>query len=329
MLGKEIKLLREKAKISIEDLAFRSNISVEILSRLENGDIRQLPVPDLLRVNNNLGMKSAREFVKLMHLNKYHEDFKIYSVGVGKTGTLSIAGIFGNYRSQHQFVIHETLMVIKQFEKNEITYPEFRDFILKRDRLGGLQLDSSGHNFFYMDILADALPSAKFLFVIRDCYSWLDSVVNMLHLPHSGFGSPKFEFEILESICKDEKKLRRNLCRYIDVPLGFWAWANRMIVEKLPPSRSLIIRSHEISQSLDKLAHFAGVPVGSLIAARRHANKGRCKLGILHQVDHDFLEAKFREHTEDLMANFFPGYDLRAFLEGKPIPKHPLYSKDL
>jgi hypothetical protein len=99
-----------------------------------------------------------------------------------------------------------------------------------------------------------------------------------------------------------------------------------MILEKSPPSRSLIIRSHEISQSLDKLSHFAGVPVGSLKATRSHVNKGRCKLGILHQVDYEFLDAKFREHTESLMADFFPGYDLRAFLEGRPIPKHPLYS---
>jgi transcriptional regulator with XRE-family HTH domain len=54
MLGKEIKSLRERAKISIEELAFRSNISVAVLNRLEKGSIRHIPFSDLPLITDNL-----------------------------------------------------------------------------------------------------------------------------------------------------------------------------------------------------------------------------------------------------------------------------------
>ena len=115
MLGKKIKSLREKAKISLAELARRSSISVTVLNRLEEGSIRHIPMSDLLLITDNLHIKRAREFLTLTHLNKYHEDFKLYNVGIGKTGTHSIAAVFGNYRSHHQFIINETLEVIKRY----------------------------------------------------------------------------------------------------------------------------------------------------------------------------------------------------------------------
>jgi len=31
-----------------------------------------------------------------------------------------------------------------------------------------------------VDVLAEEFPDAKFIFVIRDCWSWLDSLLNMV-----------------------------------------------------------------------------------------------------------------------------------------------------
>ncbi len=211
----------------MEELANRSALTPETLHTIERGEIFPVETNVLIRIADNLGLKRSSDFIGVMNANK-PLSFKAYNVGIGKTGTLSLAAVFGNYRSRHQFLMTETFEQIGKLEKDEITKKEFRDFIVARDRAGCLEMDSSGHHYFYLDILAGEFPEAKFIFIIRDCYSWFDSVINMLHLPKGGFGSPgSFDFDRLKPICEDKERLLRELPDRIDGPLEYWVSANK------------------------------------------------------------------------------------------------------
>src|SRR5579871_183603 len=106
--------------------------------------------------------------------------FRVYNVGIAKTGTRSVAGIFCRYRSLHELLFEDTVRAVADRERGAMSEPEFRRFIRWRDQLTQLDVDSSSYNCYYVDVLADEFPDAKFLFVTRDCLSWLDSFLNMV-----------------------------------------------------------------------------------------------------------------------------------------------------
>ncbi len=324
ILGARIAELRKARALSLDDLAAGAKVSSEDLRAIEAGTVPGVDAGGLARIADGLHMASAEEFAQLMRLNPNPSRFKAYSVGIGKTGTMSMAAIFGNYRSYHQYMMSQTLDMIWKYDRGDVSRPEFRAFILERDASAQLEMDSSGHHYHYVDILAEEFPSAKFIFVIRDCYSWFDSVVNMLHLPNSGFSSPgDYDFDALKPICEDETRLLRELGDHLDGPLEFWASTNKKALGDLPPERTLVIRTNEISARLDDMADFLGVPVESLNAERSHVHKTTKKLDILKKADLDVLEAKFNQHCAPLMQRFFPGYGPRDYLLGNPIPPHP------
>ncbi len=319
MLGKQIKEHREKNEISLEELAHKSGLSVESLRQIEQENIEHLEDSSLLKIADNLCLKSAYDFARLMKSNKISRSFHAYVVGLPKTGTVSLAGLFGNYCSLHEFHQWETHQEIIKLNQGRISKNEFSQFIKKRDFLAGFpEMDAAHFNRHYIDILAQEFPKAKFICLIRDCYSWLNSYVNYLTSPEkealqSSELSNGMPFDLPMGSNNEKEELLKNFHKYIDVPLTFWATEYREIIEKLPPSRSMIIRTKEISGKLNEIARFLNVPSDSLIEEQSHLNRAEYKANILRGQDKGFLEAKFREHCSDLMGEFYPGYSLQDY----------------
>jgi transcriptional regulator with XRE-family HTH domain len=320
MLGKRIKELRQRNEISLEDLALNSGLTVESLNRIEGGEIERLEVRELLKIVDSLHLKSAYDFTCLLQLNKAPRRFQAYAVGLPKTGTVSLVGIFGNYRSSHEFDQWNTHQTIIKYYKEEISRDQFREYIKKRDLAGGLpEMDSSHFNRHYMDILAEEFPSAKFICLIRDCYSWVSSSINYFtHPEREALQSQELRngmpFDLPRGSNSQKEELVKNFHKYIDKPIAHWASSYRDMLAKLPPGRSIIIKTNELSDKIPDLARFTGVPEDSLIRERSHLNKAEYKVNILHGLDYEFLEARFNEHCKDLMQEFFPGYSLKDYL---------------
>ncbi len=208
--------------------------------------------------------------------------------------------------------------MIRSLEKNEISHGFFRKFILKRDQSGRLDMDSSGHNYYYLDILAREFPDAKFIYVVRDCYSWLDSLVNQMRLPDAECDSPgNFDFGLFKRICDNDEALLQDLHKYIDIPLAFWSHTAKLTLKQLPVGRSLIISTNEISKRIHDMARFIGVPVDTLNTTNIYTHGARTKFDILNKVDYDILRCKFDKHCADIMEKLFPGYTLNDFLNGR------------
>tara|TARA_B100000315_G_scaffold231474_1_gene242806 strand:+ start:7458 stop:8435 length:978 start_codon:yes stop_codon:yes gene_type:complete len=325
MLGKQIKELRLRNEISLEELAHKSGLSVDALGLIEEDNIEHLEDSKLLKIADNLRLKSAYDFACLMKSNKAFRRFHAYVVGLPKTGTVSLAAVFGNYRSLHEFHQRETHQMIIKLNQGEISKKEFSQFIRKRDFLAGfLEMDAAHFNRHYIDILAEEFPKAKFLCLIRDCYSWLNSCVNFYtHLEKESLqvselpnGMP-FDLPIGSNIQKEE--LVKNFKKYIDVPLTFWTTEYKKILEKLPSGRSMIIKTNEISGKLDEIARLMNVSYNSLITEQSHLNKADYGVDILYGLDKGFLKAKFKEHCSDLMEEFFPGYSLQDYFKGRKL----------
>lgn len=246
--------------------------------------------------------------------------FRVYNVGLAKTGTTSVASIFNHYRTQHEFLLRDTGQMVKDFMGANMTEDEFRHFLRARDSVEHLDMDSTFCHGYYLDLLVEEFPVSQFIFTVRDCYSWVDSVINMMathhYITHLDliFGLPSY-------LLGNEEALRQDFDQYIDILLVHWASFNTKLLETLPKDQTLMLRTYEISSSLDKIASFVGIPAETLDHNRVHEFKAAKKLYLLHEMDYNYLEDKFNYYCSELMERLFPGYSLQDFLEGRrPLP---------
>lgn len=248
--------------------------------------------------------------------------FRAFNVGMAKTGTQSVAGIFSNYRSLHELLFADTVETVARRARGELVEDEFRAFIRWRDQLTRLDVDSSSYNCFYVDVLAEEFPDAKFIFVIRDCWSWLDSLLNMVLRLGPTMTDWMFEHcrtllgpELLRDLATREDECRRRLPALVTHGLRYWSEANRFVLRALPMERSLIVRTNELSDSIPRLAALVGVPPETLRADHSHLHRASRKYHLLLDVDRGILEARHRESCANLMDTYFPGVTLDRSLE--------------
>ncbi len=135
MLGARIGELRLKNGIPLEGLAEKSGISADALARIERGELPQLDTQRLLKIADNLRLKSGADFAGLLQLNKYPRRFHAYCVGLPKSGTVSLAGLFSNYRSCHEFHQWETHQMIIRRNHGGHSRERFRGFLKERSHL--------------------------------------------------------------------------------------------------------------------------------------------------------------------------------------------------
>jgi len=239
--------------------------------------------------------------------------FRVYNVGIAKTGTQSVAGIFANYRSLHEYFFADTVEAIGRRARGQMSESEFREFIRWRDGVAHLDVDSSSYNSFYVDVLADEFTDAKFIFVIRDCWSWLDSMLNMVL--GGGALMPDWLTEHCRTILgdaysaclgQDDGELQWRMPRLVQDGLDYWSRANRCVLEALPLERSIVLRTSELSDSLPALAAFVGVEVSTLRNDLRHVHRGQRQYHALRRVDAEVLGSAYTDDVAGLMQRFFP-----------------------
>lgn len=248
--------------------------------------------------------------------------FRAFCVGLPKTGTTSVGAIFGNYRSW-KVPGSELERLGLDFRAGTASREAVRAFVLHRDEAERLELDPASANWMVLDVLLDQYPEAKFILTIRDCFSWCDSLINVLigHDPA----------EIGNHFVNDPELFRRLLgCELdwfrdvqtvvsrcgpiLDGLLPSWARQATTALQ-CPPARTLIVRTHELSASLGLMADFVGVPAGALLPERAHSRRTARKLNVLQQLDRAFLESAFAAYAgSDIMRQHFPTSTLESFL---------------
>ncbi len=241
----------------------------------------------------------------------YHRKIHAYGVGHGKTGTISMEGLFKkNYRAVHEPEIEELIQFIIESDRDNYSDSQKEKYVRKRDKNLWFELDSSVLNIFILDQLVNCFPNAKFILTIRDCYSWLDSTINY-HSPD--YLSPLW-MDFLQWMLRprdfnyssEENILQKNNRFPVECYLTSWATHNQSVIDKVPSSRLLIVKTREIGERIPEIASFLDVPLESLDKKQSHLHKSDRKINLLSQLDKDFIEKKVEMHCRELMDAYFP-----------------------
>src|SRR5206468_1796738 len=104
---------------------------------------------------------------------------RIYGIGLGKSGTTTLARMFDNYRAGHEVDAARLLPLATAVLNDEIAQDSrrVRRELRRRSVRFHLDVDSAPFLTPFAPILAGLFPDAQFVLALRDCFSWLDSRV--------------------------------------------------------------------------------------------------------------------------------------------------------
>lgn len=218
--------------------------------------------------------------------------FHLIGVGLPKTGTISLAYLFRPFRWGVEFLFAQTVERLADWRAGTLTQDGMRRWLALRAEAGALELDSASFNHYFVDILVELHPAARFVYTRRDAVSWADSFLNMM-LRHSTYlrGRPWPRWQLVlgrlmapsfdPAQFVSPARLHFELRPLAEELLGFYARETARIEAAIPPERSLMIPTDELSTRLDDLAGFAGLPGSALNAAGSHANRTPGKIPLL------------------------------------------------
>ena len=218
--------------------------------------------------------------------------FHLIGVGLPKTGTTSLASVFQPFRWGQEFLFAESAARLLAWKGGRLGHDRMRRWLALRDEAGALEMDSASFNHHFLEILVELHPSARFVYTRRDPVSWADSLLNKVLSAgrhHGSRGWPRWQVEFFRLMAPaidpgqltSPEYVRHALRPLAEELLGFYARETARIEAALPPDRSLVVPTGDLSASLDALAGFAGVPRSALNAAGSHENRGQGKIPLV------------------------------------------------
>src|SRR5262249_40235060 len=106
--------------------------------------------------------------------------FRVFGVGIGRSGTTTLARIFSNYRAGHEVGASTMVPLATAVLKGVATDADIRRALDRRRRLQ-LAVDSAGFLVPLVPQLVDREPSGHFVVTLRDCRSWVRSSIEWEH----------------------------------------------------------------------------------------------------------------------------------------------------
>ena len=237
----------------------------------------------------------------------------VYGVGAPKTGTHSIANLFSeHYRSAHEMEIARTTRLLqRRYQGNQ---QRLVGAMRERERKWRLECESAHFLAHFADELAGEFPKAKFILTVRKPRSWLRSMIDhCLRYPRSRYRDDQdLKYWILirdlyfgvppETYPASEAPLASYNLHMLDGYLSYWARHNRMVLDSVPSDRLLIVRTCELSESIDRIAAFMNVSAATLASKRSHSYKAPQKYELLDEIDEGYVQAKIAKHCSGVMT---------------------------
>jgi hypothetical protein len=223
-----------------------------------------------------------------------------------------MAGLFETYRSAHHPDENVRLPLATAYLKGEVEEAAARRVLRRRDRLLRWEMESSSLAGILIEPLSVACPGKKFILTIRDVYSWCDSWIDHNITQPPGYSSPwavldrvRLRIDEFQPTKFDAPLTERGL-----PPLAcyfqLWADHNARVLEVLPPSRLLVVETHEILARLPEIAAWAGVPLETMRPDRGSLFSTPEKHRVLATLDRSYVQDTAGRICGPLMDQYFP-----------------------
>jgi hypothetical protein len=232
----------------------------------------------------------------------------MYGVGNGKSGTSTLTAMLGGYRARHEcdrLTIRDMTARVLAGDL-ALDSPEVRRAFRWRSVRYNMEADVAGNLSIFVGPLATLYPDARFVLLMRDCFSWLDSrIEHVLSRPHddrSPFHANRFA-RYDDAHDPVEAPLREAGLRPIASYLRSWAEISQGVLDAAPADRLLVIRTEDLDTSTPTLGRFLGIDPATIRV--EHANHLSTRAGLLAAVPHAYVRERAEELCAPLMERFW------------------------
>lgn len=241
--------------------------------------------------------------------------FQAFVVGLPKTGSTSLATIFGNYRTGHEAGTAELIGSGLRWLSGEIDEAGFWRETSPRLTSPTLEMDSATCHHLYAELLVARFPHAVFIHSVRDVGGWMSSLLDMsvryrvarsvLPMKHKP-EHVQFMDRVTGGELSNLRTAQASEAATIVPMMRYWAAHLSELPLILPPERALLVRTRDIANRLDDLARLCGVPPATLRADLSHSNRAPFTLRRLALYDSAEVRAAYEHYCAGIMASMFP-----------------------
>ena len=233
--------------------------------------------------------------------------FRLYGVGDGKTGTVTLARKFRRYRSAHEVDAARMVPLSTQLLDGALVAGRARKEIRRRSRRFNLEVDSANFLSPLAGEIAGVYDDAKFVLLIRDCFSWLDARVEWLVTRrYPTIWSENFAARYgrhPDVPVPEEAPLIAAGLLPIASYLRYWAELPDRVLRDVPEHRLRVIRTEDLDDANELLAEFVGVAPSTIETV--HANRNLSRTGLLSTVPVQLIVDRATELCAPLMQRFW------------------------
>lgn len=235
---------------------------------------------------------------------------QLFGVGTAKSGTSSLAALFArDFRAAHEPDAAALIALARARAAGASSHEETVRALRARASKRALDVDVSHVNGLLIEDLVRGFPAARFILTIRDCRSWLASMLEASLRSDPPLWRPLKELRFARpgtAHPPEEAALAARGLYTLDGYLGHWARHNACVLAAVPPERLLVVRTDRLGASLSAIAEFSGIRASQLDARRSHENRASLREDILDAVPRAHLRRVEERHCTELMARFFP-----------------------
>lgn len=249
--------------------------------------------------------------------------FQAYLVGLPKTGSTSVAAMFGNYRSAHEWQMAVLIRHGIARLRGDLDDAGFLQAVGPRLTSPRLEMDSATCHHLYADVLRDEYPNALFVHTIRDVHSWVNSALDMLLRKRIarrrlGIDDSDWERAYVEHLTAGTYDLAGDDgdgdVAAVPALMRYWSTHLHTMAEVVPPERTLRLRTADLSRSIGDVAAFVGVKPATLRADLSHVNRASLSFDRFAAVDAAEIRTVYADCCAEVMAESFP-VEHRAWLD--------------
>ena len=234
---------------------------------------------------------------------------RAFCVGQAKSGTASLAGLLRrDFRTAHEPEREATLDLVMARDRGDFQDNDFAEALIRRDRR--LRVRHRLGEPVHRRDLVKVFPTAKFVVLLGDPFSWLQSVIG--HLISRDVPSDVMEF--LDWWFRADRyppgpgdtRLDEHGLHSITAYLMAWNRHIDTCMTAIPPERRLVLRTHELTRSHEALADFLEIPSASFDAGKGHQDRSTWSERLDALVESEYLEERVQSVSGEYLARYFP-----------------------
>jgi hypothetical protein len=235
---------------------------------------------------------------------------RLYGIGPGKSGTHALASLFPGVAAAHEPETEPLIRTVLDHASGRCGWQAIDALVRERDDRLGLVVDVSNVNIFLVDSLVRLAPDARFVLTIRDCYSWLDSILN-----HYLGAAPTAAWQAFaahrfgrggQPHPPAERVLEECGLFTLAGYFAYWTAHLSKAVATVPADRLLVVRTDDIARRGPEIAAFAGLDAAAVDLRGIEEFRNPHKRRVLQEIPASHLRNQVARHCGPLMERFFP-----------------------